>query len=371
MKKVLTIALVFVSYFTFGQNDYDFKIIKDVETTAVKNQQSTGTCWSFSSASFVESELMRLGKGEFDISEMYVARKIYVEKALNYVRRQGKAQFGEGSLAHDLLLVIDKYGIVPESVYDGRRQDGERHNHSEMVKMLKSILDIVVAQNTPSPYWLDAYEGVLDAYLGKVPETFTYNGKTHTPQSYAKEVVGINASDYIEVTSYTHHPFYKQFVLEIPDNFSNGIYYNVPIEDLEAITDNAIDKGYSMVWDCDVSEKTFSQNDGLAILPKEASSKDARTVAFQHPQDEIKVTQALRQETFDNYQTTDDHLMHITGIAKDVNGKKYYLVKNSWGERGTYKGYLYASQAYFQLKTVSILVHKSAVPKGIAEKLGL
>ncbi len=371
IQKIIPLSLyIFLSSNLFAQveiaNDYDIKITKQVGCTPIKSQDNTGTCWSFSTASFIESEVLRKNKGEHDLSEMFVVRQIYVEKALNYVRRQGKAQFSQGSLSHDVTNIIKKFGIVPEAVFSGKLSANDKHDHSEMERILKAIVDAAIKGKKLSQNWLKAYEAVLDVYLGKVPKNFEYKGRNYTPKTFAADFLGINPSDYVEITSYEHHPFYETCILEIPDNFSNGIYYNVPIKDLETITDNAIQQGYSVAWDCDVSEKGFSSQEGLAILPKEITDEKA---IFKTPQKEQKVSQRDRQLTFDSYATTDDHLMHITGIAKDKNGTKYYLVKNSWGERGPLKGYLYASEAYFQLKTIAIMVHKKAIPKNIAQKL--
>jgi bleomycin hydrolase len=345
---------------------YEFSIDKKVESTEVKSQDRTGTCWSFATASFLESEMIRKGKGVQDLSEMFVVRNIYRDKAKNYVLRQGKANFSQGSLAHDLIRVAKKHGVVPESVYSGKLDGENIHNHSEMEAVLKGMLDGVLTQKRLSTKWPVAFDCVVDTYLGEVQEEFTYNGKTYTPKAFAKEM-DINPDDYVSITSYTHQPYYEPFVLEIPDNYSNGSFYNVPIAELESIVDNAIKNGFSVAWDGDVSEKGFSAKNGIAVLPTDEKREDL----FTNPSDELEVTQEMRQETFESYATTDDHLMHLTGIAKDQKGTKYYLIKNSWGEISDYKGYLYMSEAYFDLKTVAVLVHKDAIPKAIAKKLAL
>lgn len=369
---LLLIAIIFACYPSVAQVDvkektgYTFEMVHSVECTPVKSQDNTGTCWSFATASFLESEIMRMGKGKHDLSEMFVVRNIYRDKAKNYVLRQGKANFSQGSLAHDLMYIAKKYGVVPESVYSGKFDAAAKHDHSEMEAMLKGMLDGVLTQKKLSSQWTKAFDCVVDVYLGAVPETFTYNGKSYSPQSFTASL-GFNPDDYVNITSYTHHPFYSQFVLEIPDNYSNGSFYNVPIEDLQAIVDNALKNGYSIAWDGDVSEKGFSAKNGIAILPTDEKREDL----FQNPGEEIKVDQALRQSTFESFSTTDDHLMHLTGMAKDQKGNKYYLIKNSWGEISDYKGFLYMSEAYFQLKTVSVMVHKDAVPKDIAKKIAL
>lgn len=376
MKQKFVFSLVFLISLVARQSyaQYKFTVGKKIDATSVKNQQRTSTCWSFSTASFIESELIRLGKGHHDLSEMFVVRKIYLEKALNYMRRQGKAQFSQGSLAHDLINAIGKYGIVPEEVYNGKPRGENIHNHSEMEAVLTGLMKTIVKRKRPTKKWLKAFDGILDAYMGEVPEKFTYQGKEYTPKSFARSL-GINPEDYVELTSYTHHPFYKTFVLEIPDNFSNGSYYNLPIEELELVANHAIDKGYSMVWDGDVSEKGFSQRNDIAIIPKKDWSQMAsseRRQALRNPTEERLITQKMRQETFENYATTDDHLMHLIGTAKDQKGNKYYLIKNSWGvNAGKCGGYVHASEAYFRLKTVSLLVHKDAIPGNIRKKLKL
>lgn len=351
---------------TKGENTYQFNTVHSVECTPVKSQGKTGTCWSFATASFLESEVIRKGKGVQDLSEMFVVRNVYRDKARNYVLRQGKANFSEGSLSHDLISIAKKYGVVPESVYSGKLDGAESHDHSEMSDLLKGMLDGVLQQKRPSSKWPIAFDCVVDTYLGSVPEEFTYEGKTFTPQSFAASL-DINPDDYVNFTSFTHHPYYDRFVLEIPDNYSNGTFYNVPIDELQRIVDHAINNGYSVAWDGDVSEAGFSAKNGIAILPKDSK----REHLFTHPGTELTVDQAMRQSTFESYETTDDHLMHLTGISKDSKGTKYYLIKNSWGEISDYKGFLHMSDSYFRLKTVSVMVHKDAIPKDLAKKMML
>lgn len=353
-----------------------FTIDSEVKRTPVKNQYRTGTCWDHATLSFLESELLRTGKGEYDLSEMWVVRHTYPKKALAYVRGSGAAQFGEGGQAHDVFDAIREFGIVPESVYGGMRIDESRHNHGEMSTVLKAMLDAVDKVNGGriTPRWQEAFEAVLDAYLGKPPASFEYQGKTYTPKSFAQSL-GLNLDNYVEITSYTHHPFYAKMRLEVPDNWShNGDYYNVPIDDVEAIIDNALKNGYSVAWDGDVSEREFSSRAGYAFVPLkdfEDQTQAERAAKVTAPEPEKAVTQELRQKTFDNHTTTDDHLMHIVGLAHDQAGNKFYYTKNSGGTDQKYGGYIYMSRAWVRLKTVAILVNRGSIPAAIAQKLGL
>ena len=369
MKKSIKLLLSFslwLSCFAISHAQYSFSLSQNLSCTPVKNQQRTGTCWSFSTTSFLEAELLRMGAEKYDLSEMYIVRNIYADKARNYVLRQGKANFSQGSLNHDVIRAFSMYGIVPESVYDGKQAGQTMHDHGEMEKAMKGFLDGILKQKRLSNKWQEALECIMDVYMGEVQETFTYKGKSYNPKSFAANL-GIDAKDYVTLTSYTHHPFYEKFILEIPDNYSNGSYYNLPIDELQAIVDNALNNNYTIAWDGDVSEKGFNAREGIAVVAADENRADL----FKQPGEEVKVTQELRQETFESYATTDDHLMHLVGLAQDQKGTKYYLVKNSWGEISPYKGYLYMSDAYFRLKTVGIMVHKDAIPKDIAAKLAL
>ncbi|MCP3930995.1 MAG: aminopeptidase [Bacteroidetes bacterium] len=363
--QIVIFACSCLLFFSEITAQYDFTMVKDIECTSVKNQQRTGTCWSFATVSFLESELLRMGKENYDLSEMYIVRNIYRDKARNYILRQGKANFSQGSLAHDMIRAFKHHGIVPETVYSGKYKT-DTHDHGEMESALKGLLDGVLKRKRLSQKWSLAFEGVLDAYLGEVPESFSHKGKSFTSESFAK-TLGLNPDDYISITSYLHHPFYDNFILEIPDNYSNGGFYNLPIDEFQAVVDNAVNKGFTIAWDGDVSEKTFNHGKGMAILPEKADRDDL----YKNPGKEIEISQTLRQETFESYATTDDHLMHLTGIAKDKDGTKYYLIKNSWGDSSKLKGFLYMSSAYFRLKTLFVMVHKDAVPKDIAAKLKL
>ncbi len=334
---------------------YEFTPDVNLECTGVKAQDRTGTCWSFATASFIESEVLRKGKGRHELSEMFCVRNIYKDKALNYVLRQGKTNFGEGALAHDFINAAGRYGLVPDEVYSGLTDGATAHDHGEMAAVLEGMLKALTARRRLGTDWDEAYAAVLDVYLGAAPEEFSYHGQTFTPQSFA-EHVGFNADDYVSFTSFSHHPFGRPFVLEIPDNFSSGLFENVPVDRLIEIIDAALDQGFTIAWDGDVSEPGFSGGDGLAVLPA-AGRRDAMKV----PGEEIPVTQEMRQATFEELSTTDDHLMHLVGRARDQLGNKYYLIKNSWGETGPYKGQLYMSEAYVRLKTIAILVHRDAI----------
>lgn len=366
---------------------YYFTVVKDLEANEVQNQNRTGTCWSFSALSFMESELMRTGKGKHKLSEMYIVRMAYIDKAKKYVRMRGAVNFSQGGAFHDIPHVIKNYGIVPQDVYKGLNYGLDNHNHSEMEGMLKAMCDVVIKnrQGKLTTAWLGAIEGVLDAYLGKVPESFEYEGKTYTAKSFADHL-GLNMDDYVTLTSYTHHPFYSSFVLEVADNWMGERVYNLPLDEFVAEMDNSIMSGYSIAWASDVSEKGFSFRNGLAIVPKDpkalsmkgkddkhfnnAGAKRTGT-QFDTPGEEKEITQEMRQIGFDNYTTTDDHGMHITGMVKDQNGSVYYIVKNSWGTKNDCDGYMYASVPYVQYKTMDILVHKDALTKGTRKKLGI
>lgn len=364
--RFLLICLCLLIGAQMAQAQYGFEAMKQLECTEIKSQDKTGTCWSFATTSFFESELLRMGKGAHDLSEMFTVREVYKDKALNYILRQGKANFSQGSLSHDLLRVMKEKGAMPQSAFLGKENANAKHNHSEMESVLAGMLDGIIKQKRVSSKWKEGFDNMLDIYLGECPETFMVDGKKTNPKEYAKNL-GINPDDYVNLTSFTHHPFYETFVLEIPDNYSNGSFYNIPIDELQAITAYALENGYTVAWDGDVSEKGFSAKEGIAVLPTDPERKDL----FKNPGAEQKVTQEERQKQFESYSTTDDHLMHATGIAKDKKGNKYYVIKNSWGEISPYKGYLYMSEAYYRLKTVAILVHKDAIPSDIASKLQL
>ncbi len=393
----ILVSLFFVTYSQAQETDkqekeegYTFEMIKDIPTTSVKNQYRSGTCWSFSGISFIESELIRKGKGEYDLSEMFVVRNSYEEKAIKYVRFQGNFNFGGGGAFHDVTHVMKHYGIVPEEVYNGLLEGEENHIHGELDAISEAYVDVVVKNKNRklSSSWFKGYQGILDAYLGEYPENFTYQGKDYTPQSFAAELE-INPDDYIEIGSYTHHPFYEKFIIEVPDNWLLDYIYNVPEDEMMDVINYSIENGYTVAWGADVSEKGFSWKNGVAIVPEddrndlsgtekekwEKLTKKEREDAlykFDGPVKEKTITQEMRQAEFDNYQTTDDHGMLLTGTAKDQDGNLYYKVKNSWGDSNhKYDGYFFASEAFVKLKTIDIMIHKDAIPKNIKKKLNL
>ena len=366
--------------------NYIFKVQHDIEANEVQNQNRTGTCWSFSALSFIESELIRQGKGTHKLSEMYIVRKAYEDKAENYVRMHGSANFSQGGAFHDIPYVIKKYGIMPQEAYKGLNYGLDQHNHSEMEAMLKGMLDAVIAnkQGHLTTSWKKAVNAVLDAYLGPISEEFTYNGKSYTPKSFA-ESLEMNMDDYVVLTSFTHHPFYESFVIEVPDNWIWAQAYNIPLEEMMNVMKGATKNGYGIGWAADVSEKGFSFKNGLAIVPENEedlkvkgkdnkhfndAGADKSGSQFDTPGPEKVITQEMRQEGFDNYLTTDDHGMHFTGMVTDQEGNEYFIVKNSWGTAyNDCDGYFYASMPYVALKTINFMVHKDALPKALKKKI--
>lgn len=379
MKQLLVTALLCLictlSAFAQKSDAYTFKEYKRLPATPVKSQDQTGTCWAFSTTSFLESEALRLGKGETNLSEMFTVRNIYREKCENYVRRQGDARFGEGGLAHDKINAAKRYGLMPESAYPGRKDVSKPYNHSELEKKLRTLCDTLVAQAQRGKLpanWLRQVDETLDGEFGKVPLTFEVGPTQFTPTSY-RDYLGINPDDYVTITSFTHHPFYQPFILEIPDNFANGTFYNLPLHELVRCLNYSIDKGYTVEWDADVSNAGFSAKNGLAIVPeKDWSMKTTaeRESMFKQWEPEKNVSQEYRQQLFDQQITQDDHLMHIVGILDEAHTGLYYVVKNSWGEISDYKGFVYVSDAYMRLNTISFTVHKNALPTDIRKQLG-
>lgn len=368
---------------------YVFEDILILPNTPVKDQYRSGTCWSFSGLSFLESEMIRLGKPQIDLSEMFIVWHTYSEKAKKYVRLHGHLNFSAGGAFHDATNIIREYGIVPNSVYDGLEYGEEKHVHGEMDRVLRDFVEAVVENKNKklSTAWHEAFTSTLNSYLGEIPQKFEYKGKQYTPLSFADNFLGLNMDDYVEVTSFTHHPFYTKFIIEIPDNWSWDEVYNVPLNELEEIIDYSLNNGYTVAWAADVSEKGFvSSNKGIAVVPAvpDEDMTDAEITRWESlpererenvlykldkPVPELEITQEMRQVAFDNFQTTDDHGMHIIGIAKDQNDRIFYKVKNSWGEYNKYKGLLYASKPYVNYKTMCIMVHKDAIPPHIRQKL--
>jgi len=362
-----------------NQNDnsksgFTFTEVINLGNTSIKNQGSSGTCWSYSGNSFLESEMIRMGKKPVEISQIYTARNTYLDKARTYVRLHGGLSLGEGGQFHDVLNSFRKYGTMPQSAYTGLHYGTTRNNFGEMTNMLDAMLGAVVKGKTLTPNWEKAYTAAMDSYLGEVPEKFDYNGKSYTPRTFADQVIGINPDDYVGIASVTDHPYYSQFVLLIPDNWSFDRFYNVKMNDLTDIIDNALQKGYTVAWATDVSEKGFSWKNGVAYVPEkpfEEMTDQEKSTMFVGPKPELKVTEEERQKAFDNWQTTDDHGMHIVGLVKDQNGKEYYIVKNSWGTTNDYHGYLYASKEFVRYKTTSLMLHKDGLTKDLKSKINI
>lgn len=385
---ILSCMLAFSASATFGQG-YQFTEVVTVPATPVKNQAATGTCWCFATTSFMESELLRMGKGTYDLSEMFIVRQKYMNQLQDNYLRRGDGNIGQGSLSHTFMNAYRQVGIVPEEVYTGINYDSEKHNHSEMVRYMHAIADVAVKAKQRSSEYDKLIANLFDTYLGKLPEKFTYKGKEYTPKSFA-ESLGLNMDDYIELTSFTHHPYYVKFDVEVPDNWEHSLMYNLPLDEMMQTVDYALNNGYTVCWDGDVSEKGFSFTNGVAINPEvkkveNLSNTDRarfeklgekerleEVFKFERPYPEINVTPEVRQAGFESFVTTDDHLMHLTGIAKDQNGTKYYITKNSWGtDRNKFGGYLNMSESFVRAKTIYVMVHKDAIPKAIKGKLHL
>lgn len=375
MKKILMLLTIFlVSISLFAQDEdldvHEFKIIKEVKTTPVKSQGKTGTCWAFATTSFVETEILRLGYDELDLSEMFTVRHKLLPMAEKYIRYHGKSNFGDGGQAHDLMHVISKFGMVPEEIYDGKNIGLDIHNHGEMTTVLKSMLDGILKKKRGklTPKWDDAIESVLNIYLGTPPEKFEYEGNEFTPKTFVEET-GFDPKNYIEITSYTDAPFYEKYNLQLPDNWTNTEYYNLPIDEIVEIIDYSFDNGFSVCWDGDAGKDNFYREDGYAVIPEKKKEEDEEIT---EPEKEKEITQEMRQEAFENFDVTDDHLMHLVGVAENQEGTKFYLTKNSWGTKDKkYEGFWYMSESYVRLKTVAIMVHVDSIPKEIREKLGV
>ncbi len=366
---------------------YKFTTVVSLPATPVKNQSATGTCWCFATTSFMESELLRLGKGEYDLSEMFVVRKTYENRIYDNYLRQGKGNLGEGSLSPSWIRVFNEDGLMPQEAYSGISYDSKTHNHRELQAYVDALTTVPVKMKRISQESNEVTGAVLDIYLGEIPESFTYKGQTYTPKSFAASL-GLNMDDYVHITSFSHFPFYSEGVLEVPDNWEMSRFYNVPLDELIQIMDNALNAGYTVNWDGDVSERGFSHANGVAINPdmtkidvssmtdrarfENMSSDRSAGLSFDKPYPEIDVTQDIRQKGYEAFVTTDDHLMHVTGIVKDQNGTKYYITKNSWGtDRNPQGGYLNMSESFVRAKTIYIMVHRDAIPGEIKTKLGI
>ncbi len=354
-----------------------FTVITELPHTSVKNQSHSQTCWSFAGLSFLESEMLRKGKPEVDLSEMFIVNHCYLDKGQKFIRMKGHTNFGPGGIFYDLLYVIRNYGLVPEQVYHGINYNQDIHDHTIMDSILRKEVETAIGNKSSviSMAWPDTLKKTLNSYLGEMPENFTYQDKNYTPKTFVSDYCNINPDDYVQITSFTHHPFYKPFRLEIPDNWLWSDFYNVPLDEMEQIIDNSLKSGYTVAWAADVSEKGFNTtNKGIAVVPvemplsltgAETSERNIQTIY------ENEITPEIRQAAFDDQETTDDHGMHIIGLAKDQSGKEYYIVKNSWGDYNGYKGYFYASKSYIRYKTTGLMVNKSAIPDTILSKLGL
>jgi bleomycin hydrolase len=353
------------------KNDTNFVTVKSIAATAVKNQGLTGTCWCFSTTSLIESQCLRQSLGEFDLSEMFTVRNTYIDKAKNYLLRQGHAQFGEGGLGHDLINAIAKYGAMPDSVYTGLPLANRAgHDHGKLVQKLKSYLDSLVAVKIIPEDWQQGYEKILAEEIGIPPAKFSYKGKEYTPRTFAADMLKFNAADYVYLTSFTHHPYYESFIIEVPDNFSNGAYYNLPLDELLQVTKEALNNGYSVLWDADVSNTGFQQKMGMAVnfdnVPNNVKRKGD---LLSGEAKDGKWDAATRQKLFENLTTQDDHLMHIVGLEKAKTGNTFFRVKNSWGDVGPRHGYINVSEGYFAINTISLIIPKAAIDKKLIEKL--
>ncbi len=386
-KVLLSVLAAGVMYPAAAQ--FEFKTVKELPISSVKNQHRSSTCWCFSTLSYFESELMRLGKGEMDFSEAFVVNKTMMDRAEKAVRTHGDVSFSPGGFAYDVAYCWKHYGIIPQEAMPtmGTLYGDSLPNNNELDKITESYVTAIAKSDAKklSPLWKQGLQSIYDTYLGKCPEKFTYKGKEYTPQSYAASL-GLNMDDYVSITSFTHHPFYEKMVIEVQDNWRWDLAYNVPMDEMMKIIDNAVNKGYTLAWGADVSELGFSRN-GIGQLPDVKSAEfsgsdqarwtgltsdwSKREFLTSKPLPEIKATQTLRQLGYDNWETTDDHGMLIYGIAKDQNGKEYYMAKNSWGTDNQYKGTWYFTKTFVAMKTIDVMVHKDAIPADIAKKLGL
>lgn len=387
MKHILFFFLLISSFSTLNAQDdlinkiknnqsqsggFDFTKVIDLDHTDVKDQGSSGTCWSYSTLSFLESEMRKKGKNPVDLAEMFTVRNQYIDKAEAYVRMHGGLIYGQGGQCHDVINMYAKYGALPQSVYSGLNYGTTRNNFNELENVLKGFLSGLIKDDKKlTPVWKDAFTKVVDTYLGEVPKEFMYEGKKYTPKSFADQVVGLDPNDYVGFTSFLSNPYYKPMVLMLPDNWSYEQVMNIPMTDLTKIIDYALKNGYTVAWATDVSDRGFSWKNGVAyVLPKEfeVMTEEEKQIMFKGPQPEGSVTEERRQLDFNNYTTTDDHGMHIVGLYKDQNGKEYYKVKNSWGPKNDYDGFLYVTKNFVQLRTTALELNKNGVPEDIRKQ---
>ena len=392
MKKfALVAALLFgVAISAFAQEGYQFTDKKVIgKTVPITNQYRSGTCWCFSTLSFLEEDIIAFGGEEMTLSQMWVVRHAYFDKAIKYVRLHGNLNFAVGGAAHDVPEMIAKYGIVPLEAYPGYNYGTTMPEFGEIDAVLKAYVEAIIKNENGklTTAWINGLNAILDAYFGVRPEKFTYKGKEYTPKSFA-ESLPVKMEDYIEFTSFTHHPFYSTFALEVPDNWMWGEMYNLPLAEMTQIVYATLEAGHPVAWGTDVSEKGFNGGKAIGVIPESVeknligsdaekwgklSEAEKRTKInnLEGPMKEMTITQEMRQEAFDNYQSTDDHGMVIVGTAEDQAGNPFFKVQNSWGESGPYKGFYYFSLPFFEYKTMDIMVHKSMVPKEIMKKIGL
>ena len=401
MKKIIALALLAVvatganakgkKQPKVDPNKPVFTIVKENPITSVKDQNRSGTCWAYSTLSYFESEILKSTGKTYDLCESFVANKDYMDRAIQVVRYHGDMQFSQGGSAYDVYYVLKNYGICPENAmpFPGSLYGDSLNNFNEFFSLLEPYVEGIATNKASkiSNQWKVGFQGILDAYLGKCPENFTYEGKNYTPKSFASSL-GLNMDDYVTITSYTHHPFYSQFVVEVQDNWRNPASYNLPMDEMMQIIDNAVMNGYTVAWGGDVSEPGFTR-DGLAYMidAKKMQSLQgsdmARWLGLSAAKrrnlidslgcnvPEVQPTQEMRQQRFDNWELTDDHGMLIYGIAKDQNGKEYYMVKNSWGEAGKYKGTWYMTKTFIAANTMDYMVNKNAIPANIRKKMGI
>lgn len=346
---------------------YEFQPVIDLPCNAVISQGNTGTCWSFSTTSFLEAEVLRKSGKKVDLSEMYNVRKTYEDKAWNFIMRQGHAQFGEGGLAHDVINSARDYGVVPQAIFNGYVTEGKKYDHAKLAEKLEEILKRYASSKKLSPEWRTETTTLLNQGIGSPVTSFTYEGKEYTPDTFFTSLQ-LNPDEYVTITSFSNEAPYTKFILDIPDNFSNGSFYNLPLDEYIANIDYALEKGFTLALDTDVSEDTFFGKEGVAVIP--ADEKDSKLSATEI-RPELSITAAYRQQEFENFDTTDDHLMHIVGKAKDQKGNVYYKVKNSWGPTSGKDGYVYMSVPYMKLKSISVLVSREGLMKKTRKSLAI